>query len=1245
MAQKSLLKRVVSSFTALAIATVAMPVIPAFAEAGTVSYSFDGYDVEYSVKNEWTDGQSIEVKITNTGDEPILNWAFKYDAEGEINGLWNASVYDTKETSYIIKNVGWNYEIAPDASVSFGYTLSDYSGTNPDKFELCAKRVDKTEGYDVQYNITNEWDTGLQGEIVITNTSEEPLEAWELSFDSTFEINNLWNGKIISSEDNHYVVASEMWSNPISAGSSVTIGFTGNKVDETELTINNTKVSVVEISKLEENPVEIDWEDDTDTDGDGLPDVYEIYAYETDPNNPDTDKDGLPDGYEAITLRTNPATADSNDNGVNDGDEDFDDDGLFNLEEYQKETNPYVADTDKDGLKDGEEVHIYNTDPLKYDTDGDGVFDGDEVLLGLDPNNPEDGATPVHQVIAEEELEINDFIDEYKISIDIVASDNVKDYLIQDVSRYSTLLSANRAIIGEPIDIEYEAGTIVSGTISFRLDEDFIDNNSHYYPELDLGLDRYGVFIYDDTVKTIVPIPCDYDEDNNTIIIDAKNMGNLMIIDYESLMYDLGVDIETIKGDISDEKVETEEADISVRKMSVAMLSASSDEEIESYPSDEDTTRLIPSRQVDLVLAVDTTGSMGSQIYTIRNNLNQLIEKLREDDISLYVSIIDFRDITCDGKDSTKVNNRLGDDFYNSKDKITSILNSLSANGGGDTPECAIDALGAAYYLNYRENAAKFIFLITDAPYKVDNNYAFRDMNTVADLLKGKGIYTSAIVYPYCNSYYKSLTDTTSGRIISMSGDFCDEMYKFINEKTPAYSVVVANSLVTGSFKEPLKKGSSCDTDEDKVTDSDEIDWSNVKNEERLEFYTWYELCKRSSFFHDGQYNWLYNYLNGIKVIPAVSNPFSKDTDGDYYPDNIDDDDLNSNAMLILDKKLDDTYLHGNTKPTVADDSSDNFTDGKFNANNLTYTFTRHPNKIYEFSLTPEKTSFYNFELVCYDYLIKVYSLGLKNKKEEVLKDEHNSYLLEKGKQYTVKIKAKYSLDYYFKVRQDNWIYAEYGAICTAHEDITVFDSADYQSIYISDKGLYKIIDNYYAKSPHPLSMSYEQFINVVDTGERNETNPFYDSCILNERILNEAQSYGDAMLDSINSVIGTGASIIGVFLLIPVSSTAAAIVTVVGGASAVYSIQSGLFDAQVEHKRQQFIDAMYDGKFNFSIQNMSSTSTFMSYNCSEFKSFCPWNTNHYVRRVNSNIVYDVKLLTITTLQELENGTWRVVSR
>lgn len=67
-------------------------------------------------------------------------------------------------------------------------------------FEIYSKRVDKNDGYDVQYNITNLWDTGVQGEIVIANTSETAIEAWTLSFDSNFTISNLWNGSVIENK-------------------------------------------------------------------------------------------------------------------------------------------------------------------------------------------------------------------------------------------------------------------------------------------------------------------------------------------------------------------------------------------------------------------------------------------------------------------------------------------------------------------------------------------------------------------------------------------------------------------------------------------------------------------------------------------------------------------------------------------------------------------------------------------------------------------------------------------------------------------------------------------------------------------------------------------------------------------------------------------------------------------------------------------------------------------------------------
>ena len=131
-----------------------------------------------------------------------------------------------------------------------------------------------------------------------------------------------------------------------------------------------------------------DWKYLADTDNDGLPNLIEK-EIGSDPYDPDTDGDGLPDGYEVLTLGTDPTKNDSDDNGILDGDEDFDLDGLTNLQEYEKGTEPFNEDTDGDGLKDGDEVNTYGTDPLKVDTDEDGLYDGDEIYFETDLLNPD----------------------------------------------------------------------------------------------------------------------------------------------------------------------------------------------------------------------------------------------------------------------------------------------------------------------------------------------------------------------------------------------------------------------------------------------------------------------------------------------------------------------------------------------------------------------------------------------------------------------------------------------------------------------------------------------------------------------------------------------------------------------------------------------------------------------------------------------------------------------------------------
>ncbi|UJG41275.1 MAG: thrombospondin type 3 repeat-containing protein [Candidatus Heimdallarchaeum aukensis] len=98
----------------------------------------------------------------------------------------------------------------------------------------------------------------------------------------------------------------------------------------------------------------------------------------------DLDQDNIPVKWEEDNgLDTN----------IDDSTEDFDNDGLTNLEEYQIGTNPIDNDTDDDGLDDYEEINTYNTDPLDSDSDGDGLTDGQEVhIYSTDPlDNDTDG--------------------------------------------------------------------------------------------------------------------------------------------------------------------------------------------------------------------------------------------------------------------------------------------------------------------------------------------------------------------------------------------------------------------------------------------------------------------------------------------------------------------------------------------------------------------------------------------------------------------------------------------------------------------------------------------------------------------------------------------------------------------------------------------------------------------------------------------------------------------------------------
>lgn len=90
--------------------------------------------------------------------------------------------------------------------------------------------------------------------------------------------------------------------------------------------------------------------------------------------NTDSDKDTIPDKKEE-ELGTNPYSLDSDGDGLPD-----------NYEIDESKTDPLIKDTDKDGLNDGAEVDL-SLDPLKEDSKGDGIKDGNRSVSYIIDNS------------------------------------------------------------------------------------------------------------------------------------------------------------------------------------------------------------------------------------------------------------------------------------------------------------------------------------------------------------------------------------------------------------------------------------------------------------------------------------------------------------------------------------------------------------------------------------------------------------------------------------------------------------------------------------------------------------------------------------------------------------------------------------------------------------------------------------------------------------------------------------------
>ncbi len=160
--------------------------------------------------------------------------------------------------------------------------------------------------------------------------------------------------------------------------------------------------------------------------------------------------------------------------------------------------------------------------------------------------------------------------------------------------------------------------------------------------------------------------------------------------------------------------------------------------------------RINPKDKVDVVFAIDTTGSMKDDVQKLREEwIPRLIEDIKKFN-NFRIGLLLYRDYNDTYRLMGLPVKRF--EFTSNLDVLTKNLNSFKiyGNEGGDIPEAVYEALYASLcFYKWRSDASRKIILIGDAePHPVPRGTGKYTKQLVADTAKAKNIIIDAIIVP-----------------------------------------------------------------------------------------------------------------------------------------------------------------------------------------------------------------------------------------------------------------------------------------------------------------------------------------------------------------------------------------------------------------------------------------------------------------------------------------------------------------
>lgn len=126
--------------------------------------------------------------------------------------------------------------------------------------------------------------------------------------------------------------------------------------------------------------------------------------------------------------------------------------------------------------------------------------------------------------------------------------------------------------------------------------------------------------------------------------------------------------------------------------------------------------RVVSSGPIDVVIVLDTTGSMRYTIDQARGYAKDLVDKVQRAASSARFALVTYRDHPEWTGEPTDYPSRVDQGFTESSAQLKAALDNAEPDGGGDWPESVYSGLQTAVGLPWRSGVKKVVVVLGDAP-------------------------------------------------------------------------------------------------------------------------------------------------------------------------------------------------------------------------------------------------------------------------------------------------------------------------------------------------------------------------------------------------------------------------------------------------------------------------------------------------------------------------------------------------